>query len=462
MITYQDFTEAVEKGRLLSFLRKAINQHRESDEYRMAVIADEYDRQRNTTINEAMRKIYSMNGMAYVDFTAANNRIASNFFHRLNKQRCTYSLGNGVTFEENGVKEKLGDKFDTDLYNLAYKALIHGVSFGFWNVDRLHVFPLTEFVPLWDEEDGTLRAGIRYWCMEWNKKPVTAVLYEEDGFTKYRTKNGRTGLELMEIEPKHSYKQTIQHTDAAGDEVVGEDNYGSLPIVPLYANDAKQSSLVGMRSGIDSYDLIQSGFANDLQDCAQVYWLIGNALGMEDTDVQRFMDRLRLQHVAVADTDNSSVTPYTQEIPYNARESYLARIANSIYRDFGAFNPEDVAAGAVTATQINAAYQPMDEEADAFEYQVIEFIQQILALNNLEGVPQFKRNRIANQTEQVTNVMQEAQYLDDQTILELLPNITSDMIPEIMARKDAQDAQRWNEEGAALQQDNNGGYRYEE
>ena len=174
------------------------------------------------------------------------------------------------------------------------------------------------------------------------------------------------------------------------------------------------------------------------------------------------MDRLRLAHVAVADTDNSSVTPYTQEPPYNGREAYLNRIANSIYRDFGAFNPEDVAAGAITATQINAAYQPMDEEADAFEYQVIEFVQQILRLNGLDGTPQFKRNRIANQTEQITNVMQEAQYLDDQTILELLPNITPDMIPEIMARRDAQDSARWTEEGAAIQQDNNGGYRYEE
>lgn len=444
MQTYQDFMEAVEKGRLIAFLRKAINQHRESDEYKMAVIADEYDRQRNTTINEAMRKIYSLEGIEHVDFTASNNRIASNYFHRLNIQRCTYSLGNGLTFDESGIKEKLGDKFDTDLFQLAYKALIHGVSFGFWNVDRLHVFPLTQFVPLWDEDDGTLKAGIRYWCMDWNKKPVTAVLYEEDGFTKYRTKNGRSGLELAEIEPKRAYKQKVQHTEASGDEIVGEDNYGSLPIVPIYGNRLHQSTLVGMRSSIDAYDLVSSGFCNDITDTAQIYWIIGNAYGMDDTEVQKFMDRLRIQHVAVADTENSSVTPYTQEVPYSAREACLNRIATSIYRDFGAFNPEDVAAGQITATQINAAYQPMDEEADAFEYEIIQFVQQILALQGLEAVPQFKRNRVSNQSEQVTMVVQEAQYLDDETILSLLPNITPDMIPEIMARKDAQEAARWN------------------
>ena len=445
LLTYQDYLTAVEKGKQLTFIRDAITNHRNSDGFKMAEIADEYDAQRNVTINDAVRRIYSLTGVAVEDFTASNNRIASNFFKRLITQRCTYSLGNGLTFDTDGIKEKLGDQFDTDLYQTAYNALKHGVGFGFWNVDRLHIFPLTEFVPLFDESDGTLRAGIRFWSLDWKQKPVYAVLYEEDGYTKYRSK-GKSGLALEETEPKRAYRQTIASTPAGGDEVIGEENYGSLPIVPLCANKAKQSCLVGMRAAIDSYDLIQSGFANDLTDCAQVYWLIGNALGMEDADVQKFMDRLRLSHVAVADTDNSTVTPYTQEPPYNARDAYLNRIANSIYRDFGAFNPEDVAAGAITATQINAAYQPMDEEADAFEYQVIEFVQQILRLNGLEGMPQFKRNRISNQTEQITNVIQEAQYLDDQTILELLPNITPDMIPEILARRDAQDSVRFEDE----------------
>lgn len=445
MLTFQDFEAAKEKGRLLTFLRDAITSHQNSDGYKMAGIADEYDAQRNTTINDMVQRIYSAKGVAVEDFTASNNRIASNFFRRLVTQRCTYSLGNGITYDAEDVSEKLGSRFDTDVFQIAYNAIKHGVSFGFWNVDRLHGFALTEFVPLWDETDGSLRAGIRFWSLDWKRKPVFAVLYEEDGYTKYRSK-GKSGLTLEETEPKRAYRQTVAHTEVGGDEVIGEDNYGSLPIVPLYGNRQKQSALVGMRAAIDSFDLIQSGFANDMTDCAQVYWMIGNALGMSDDEVQKFMDRLRLNHVAVVDTDNSTVTPYTQEPPYNAREAYLNRIASSIYRDFGAFNPEDVAAGAITATQINAAYQPMDEEADAFEYQVIEFVQQILALQGIEATPQFKRNRISNQTEQVTNVIQEAQFLDDETVLSLLPNITPDMIPEIMARKDAQDAGRWAEE----------------
>jgi hypothetical protein len=426
----------------VAFIVEAIGKHINSPEYKIAEAADAYDAQRNITINDAVRYFYTLGGRKAVDFTASNNRIASNFFHRLTNQRAAYSLGNGVTFDVEGVKERLGDKFDTRLFTAGLNALKHGVCFGFWNVDKLHVFPLTQFVPMWDETDGSLRAGIRFWCLDRKNKPTYAVLYEEDGYTRLCSQRGTTGLALEVTEEKRAYRQTIQHTDAGGDEVIGEENYSALPIVPLYGNRQHQSALVGMRAAIDSYDLIQSGFANDLADCAQIYWIIGNALGMDDADVQQFMDRLRINHIAVADTDNSSVTPHTQEIPYSAREAYLSRIASSIYRDYGAFNPEDVAAGQITATQINAAYQPMDEEADAFEYEIIEFVQQILALQGLEGTPQFRRNRISNQQEQVQMIISEADYLDDETVLDLLPNITPDMKEMILARRDVENAER--------------------
>jgi hypothetical protein len=492
ILTFQDFQTAVLHGDMLKFIRDAIQEHRNSDAYKIARDADEYDAQRNVTINETVKRLYSisnavgddgeekMNVSQHTDSTASNHHIASNFFHRLNTDRAAYSLGNGVTFDEEGVKDKLGPKFDTDLFNAGKLALKHGVTFCFWNLDRLHVFPLTEFVPLWDESDGSLKAGIRYWSIDWKRKPVYAVLYEVDGYTKFKSK-GKSGLTLEEMEPKRAYRQTVAHTDAGGDEVIGEDNYSALPIVPLYGNEQHQSTLVGMRGAIDAYDLISSGYCNEVSDTAQIYWLIGNALGMTDDDVQHFMDRLRFTHAAAVDTENSTVTPYTQEPPYNAREAVLTRLARCIYRDFGAFNPEDVQAGNVTATQIRAAYQAQDIEADAFEYQVIECVQQILALQGLEGTPQFSRNRIANQLEEVNMVVSEAAWLDDETVLDLLPNITPDMKEAIMERKDVQDAQRLQsddelearvkamvedilkgQQTGAVEQDNNGGYRYVE
>lgn len=453
MLTFQDF---LERSDTEQFIAQAIANHMSTDLYRTALSADKYDRQQNETIYNYVRTIFTDTGSEAVDFTAANNRIACNIFHRLNTQRCTYSLGNGVSFsqhketrtKEDGseitvdlTKEMLGPDFDTDLKNGAYKALIHGVSFGFWNLDKLYVFPVTEFVPLWDEENGELRAGIRFWQLD-KDKPMTVILYEEDGYTKYRGQRHGNKTNLSEVQSKTAYKQVYRVSEAGGEEMVGAENYSRLPIVPLWGSSLHQSTLVGMQRSIDSFDLIRSGFANDLSDCAQIYWILSNCSGMSDSDLAKFRDRLKIKHIAVVDTDESAVTPYTQEIPYQARKEYLDHIRAGIYEDFGALDVHTVAAGA-TNDHIDAAYQPMDENADDFEYQIIQFVQQILRLIGVEDMPIFKRNRISNQTEQTQMVMMAAQYLDDETILQKLPFISVDEVQEILARKDAQDVDRF-------------------
>ena len=68
LLTFQDYQTAVEKGKQITFIRDAIENHRNTDQFKMAEIADEYDAQRNTTINETVRKIYSLTGKAVQDF----------------------------------------------------------------------------------------------------------------------------------------------------------------------------------------------------------------------------------------------------------------------------------------------------------------------------------------------------------------------------------------------------------
>ena len=451
MKTYQDFLEFKEKGRELDFIKAAINEYRSSKEYKIALDADEYEAERNITISEFMRMIFTANGQKTVDFTASNNKIASNFLHRLVTQRVAYSLGNGISFANaektyndgkwvvlDKTKAMLGNDFDTVLYNAGYYARLHRVSYLFWNLDHADLFKATEFCPLFDEINGSLMAGIRFWSLDWDKRPVTVVVYEEDGYTKYRTRQNSKGLDLVEYEPKRAYRQQIAHNDVDPDEIVGESNYSAIPIVPFWGNKHKQSDLVGMRSKIDAYDLVKSGFANDLEDCAEIYWIIGNAMGMEDADLAKFRDKLKFQHMAVMDTDNTNVQPYQQEIPVNARQTLLDSLRAQIYEDYGGLDVHTVAAGA-TNDHIDAAYQPMDEEADDLEYQVITAVRGILSILGVDDVPVFQRNRISNRLEQVEMVMLAANYLDDETIIRKLPFITPDEVENILERKTAKD-----------------------
>lgn len=441
MLTYQDFEKARASGGVPAFIGKLLGEHAGSRMVQTARTADEYDHQRNVTIREYSAIRYTAKGERYTDFTKQPSRIASNFFNILNTRRNTYSLGNGVTFTQENTKDKLGMDFDSVLSRAGYLALIHGVSFIFWNFDRAHVFPLTEFAPLWDETAGALRAGVRYWRLD-KDKPIQAVLYEEDGFTRFA---GKTAQKLETQTEKRAYKQRERRAPAdVRSEVIGEENYGALPIVPLWGSRLKQSTLVGNRQAIDSYDLVYSGFADDLRDCAQIYWLIENYGGMSSEDIQQFLDRMALTHAASADTQNGGkITPYTQEVPYQSRSAYLNMIRTSIYEAFGVMDAASIAAGNKTATEINAAYQAMDDKADDYEYQIAECVRQILALQGIDDYPQFKRNRISNQYEQVQMVMLEAEYLDEETVLNKLPNITPDEVEGIMQRKGEQERSRF-------------------
>lgn len=449
--TFQDLQAADD---LPAFIGLSIDRHRSSPAVRTAETADLYDRQMNATINSYVKTLYSLSGERFQDPTASNARLASNFFNRLNTQRVMYSLGNGVSFlqpDEEGedtVKQSLGDYFDHDIVEAAYYALIHGVSYPFWNLDRLHVFKLTEFVPFLDEHTGDLRAGIRFWRLD-DKRPMNAVLYREEGYSSWRTVDGAmrplgADGEVSPQEELQPYKTTYAYIEADGrSEVVGEDGYGALPIVPMYASRLKQSTLVGIRQSIDSYDLIRSGFANDMEDCAMVYWIVENAGGMTDEDLVKFRDTLKFQHIANADVSaGSSVKPYVQEIPHQARTEYLRMIRDGIYEDFGALDVHTVAAGS-TNDHIDAAYQPMDENAADFEYWVGTAIRRILALQGVDDAPVFKRQRISNQKEQVEMVVQEAQWLDHQTVLRKLPNISAEEVVSILQAVDGEDMDRF-------------------
>lgn len=446
MITYQDMEKKLNDGiRIEDFVNSAISSHTSSKEYQIAVEADEYDRQMNPTIMNFVRMMYNSTGNAVVDITASNNKICSNFFHRLNTQRNVYLLGNGVSFVDNkevtidqdtGVevvtdktKEFLGNHFDADLKNAAYKALIHGVCFGFFDHDRLRVYPITEFVPLWDEYTGDLRAGIRFWRIDANK-PLIAILFEEDGYTKFKKEKGET---MKMVEGKIGYIENVTASTEGGIESIDYSNYPGFPVVPLWGNSTKQSTLIGMQGKIDAFDLIRSGFANDLDDCAEIYWIINGANGMDASDVSDFMRKLKLNHIAQADGDQQ-ITPYTQEVPFQARKEFLEEIRSGIYEDFGALDVHTIAAGS-TNDHIEAAYQPMDEEADDFEYQIIEFIQSILELNGISDTPVFKRNRISNQAELTQMILSAAEYLDEETILQKLPFVTTDEVSKILTQK---------------------------
>lgn len=447
MRTYQDLIaiDPKDERRRIAFVRSMISEHKSSDLYKMAVTADEYDRKRNSSIMHYEKTLRTLTGREVIDKWSPNHKTTRNFFNRFTTQQNQYLLGNGVTWNNEDTAEKLGEDFDNQLQKAGKIALVQAESFGFYNLDHLDVFELKEFAPMYDEENGSLRAGIRFWQID-ETKPLRATLYEEDGYTGYiwgeRQEDGSRNEEGRVFTPKKSYISKLRTTEVDGTEIYDGENYPAFPIIPLWGNKQRQSELVGIQEQIDAYDLIKNGFLNDI-DTAQIYWVLKGAGGMDDPELAQFMHRLKTTHFASLE-EGQDAQPVSVNIPYEARERLLDRLERDLYKDYGALNVEDIRAGAVTATQILAAYEPLNEKADDYEYCVTEFIKGILKVAGIDDTPTYTRSKLVNVSEEIQTVLQAAEATDSEyttkKVLTLLGD--ADQVEDVMKRKEADELER--------------------
>ena len=411
MKTYQDLIAVGDSDKeRMAFVKQCIMDHKSTGMYKTAYIADQYNRHINTTIVEYQKILYTVSGDAIPDVWSANFKMACRHFHRFVVQENQFLLGNGISWENEATADKLSTdeyKFDTQLSILGKNALVHGVSFGFFNLDHLEVFSLLEFAPLYDEENGSIRAGVRFWQINADK-PLRATLYEEDGYTDYMWIDSEERI----LHPKRAYKLKVVSSEADGERIYDAENYPSFPIVPLWGNSEHQSEIVGLREQIDCYDLIKSDFANTVDEASIVYWTLQNAGGMDDVDLAKFVERMKTIHAATMDDETQAVS-HTQDAPYASREALLIRLDKDLYRDAMALDTDNIASGAVTATQIKAAYEPLNSKTDDYEYQVITFINKILSLAGIDDTPTFTRSILVNVSETIQNIIQAAQFLPE-------------------------------------------------
>lgn len=460
MLTFQDLQQVPNTDRdRAKFVRRVIGEHKSSDLYQTAVIADEYDRCRNRTIMQYEKTLHTVTGQVIRDEWSPNHKCCSNYYNLFTDQQNQYLLSNGVKWTKAGTKKRLGRKFDNKLQEVGKSAINGGVCYGFFNYDHLEVFPiydktLPSFAPLHDEENNALMAGVSFWQID-ESKPLRAVLYEEDGYTGYLwtknkdiTPNPKLWTSLGDgayIGVKRPYKIFTRESQADGVEIIGGENYSSIPIYPMWSSRLKQSAIVGLREKIDTYDLIFNGFANDI-DNARIFWIIKGAAGLsgkDDVDLLKFLERLRMVGGAALGEDQE-VSPVPVEIPADARDKLLDRIERQLYRDAQAFNPDDVKSGATVTAQINAAYMPLDQKTNEYEFCVRDFLDGILAIAGIEDEPQFTRDKITNPSEFVQSVETAGTDLSKsyrtKKILDFYGD--GDLYDEVIAQIDAEDMER--------------------
>jgi len=190
-VTYQDWLAAADRDRLLL---TAIDRYKASRDFRQALEAGDYFRGCNAAVARKTilraRKIETRDASGRKRIRAGTedvvgNRIGSGFLFRFITQQNQFLLANGCILRDSETKARLGADFDHQLAALGERALIHGVSWGFWNADHLEVLEAARdmrsgFFALLDELTDQPMVGVQFWQLTADK-PLYIRLFEMDG-----------------------------------------------------------------------------------------------------------------------------------------------------------------------------------------------------------------------------------------------------------------------------------------
>lgn len=425
MRTYQDLQACSTDEEKINFIKMAIAEHESSEKFVIGQDAGYFYRHVDRELEYIRQMVYDRDGNAY-NSEKSNHKLVSNMFFIFCTQLIAYQLGNGVSFDNPKVKEALGGSdFDFELQKVLAYAFCDGESYGF--VGENGITPLCYackldnnepfLVPLYDEDNGDLKAAVRYWRLD-TDKPLRVTLYEQDGFTEYKEdKNG--SLAVLESKKSYGKNRTIS-SKAEG--IIKQENETSNPAFPIvkmpYINN--QSELVGNKSTLFAYDVVYSGLVNGV-DMNTVYWIIKNADGMSKKEDLQFVADI-IRNNVIHEVEDVEIRK--EEISFNhaAFENVLAVLRDKLYTDFMAVDVQRQVTGNVTTVEIKAAYQNLNLKCDMIEKYLSDFIRGCLKVKGFdENEPfHFKRPNDINVTEYATMLVQIAPFLGEESTLKLL------------------------------------------
>ena len=444
MLTYQDYINEIGSGefqdekRKMNFIVKAIEEYKSSEMYKRAVLAQKYYERKNEAILKRLSYLERNNvvNKSQVIF----HKLCSGFFPKMCKQLSQYLLGNGVTIDD-AYKRKLGSRFDKDLQTMGINTLVDGVNWGFWNLDHLKHYRATEFFVLSDEWTDIPMVGIHFWTLDKaaddkKVKVLNIELFEIDGISSYVMTD--KDIRKMPGREKTPYKTTV-FSDSISTQVLKTDRYEVLPVFPLYANELRQSEFNdGLKSMIDAYDFINSDLADGITQTEGIYWAIKNYGGADAAEMVKEIEQYR----ATVNDDDTDVKNFAVELPHSAKEFALKVLEENMYSDSMVLDMKQIRGGSLTNVAINVAKTDFDLKTDILEWQVADFIQNILSLM---GVPEieikFKRRTLTNDTETVNNIstMIADGYLDIEGAITYCPLIPDGDSADLLKRLELAD-----------------------
>lgn len=429
--TFQDWEEDIENDSEIKVALKIISQYMASSDYDSAQLGQEQYEEKNRAIRQRLTYLQRVGN---IDSKVTFHRICNTFFPYFVTQRVQYLLGNGVTFDDENTKKKLGSKFDYVIQEAATSAVNQGVSYLYFDHEegQLKFFTALESLILKDEITGLPRLAIRFWQI--GKKNYRYIeIYKEDGMERYKAgSDGEIIFKVQELTP-YKYKEITDSLGSRGREV---ENLRRFAVIPLYPNSLHRSEFTpGFKSLSDAYDFIASDLADGITIIEGIYWVIQNYGG---ADAAGLIDELQQLKATYSETGtDSKIGSESIQIPFEAKKMAMQLYKELMYFAFMALDLKALTGGSLTNVAINVAKTDLDLAVDKFEYEISRAVIDLLDLLGIEDKePKFKRRSISNDTETVDNIskMLDDGYVDFVYAINECPLIPDDARNELKER----------------------------
>ena len=249
------------------------------------------------------------------------------------------------------------------------------------------------------------------------------------------------GAIVLDKSQKHNPRP---HIIDDGEEAIYYDDYGIIPFFRLDYNRQRTSALMPIKAIIDSYDLMNAGLANNIQDTAEALYVVS---GFDGNDIGELITNVKAKkHIGLP--DGGSVEIKTLDIPYEARKAKMEIDEKNIFRFGMAVNTEGLKdSNATVSVAIKSAYTLLEMKANKLETQIKRFLRKLLnivlaEINEQNGTAyqckdvyfRFERQIPTNALEAAQIELAEAQKrqaeinillglretLDDETIIQLI------------------------------------------
>lgn len=384
---------------------------------------DDYYNSRNTAILEREKKVYIEGIGVTTNPYGSNHKLPSGHFKKIVDQKVGYSLGKGVVFEEKQDLDKyFKESFDETLLTVGTEASKKGGSWLYAYKENGQLkfisIPIEQLEPEYDEFDNLVKMIRKYEQGEWLYRNE----YDAQEVRVYRKKLEDKSYKLYKV-CGHWSEYEVFNGQLVGEPL--QHGFGEVPFIPLWNNRDHLSDLYNIKNLIDVYDIINSDFANNIDDMQEAFLTLKNYSG-DAKNMGEFLKQLKM-YKAVPVGDGGDVGVNQLDVPVEARKTFLEILSKDIYKFAMAVDLTSIDGGTITNVYIKAMFSDLDLKADQFESEVRKFIYRIIDFVNkhdnksISKEINFDRNMIINRQEVIESLIKLSGILSQKTLLRLLP-----------------------------------------